>query len=479
MTETTAKSVFELEGPSGNSIVGSLAELGEDPLGFLMRCDRDYKDIIPLRLGLTPACFVTNPELIEQVLKSRESFVKSRGFRALNTLLGSGLLTNEGESWFRQRRLAQPVFHRSRIQGYGKIMVDYTEQMLAGWQPNETRDIHADMMRLTLGIVMKAIFSKDVSTQEAESVAQALDVAMNWFDSKRRQNFLIWEWFPRPENIRYRNAIASMDKTIYGIIRDRRNAQENPQAEDPQAENPQAEDPQSEDPQSGTQADPGDLLSMLMAARDEDDGTGMSDQQLRDEIATLMLAGHETTANALSWTWMLLSQNPEAGDKLKTEIEDVLGGRLPTVEDLSHLPYANAVIKESMRLYPPVPLLGREAAEDVEVGTYLVPKGCVVIISQWVMHHKEDYFEAAEAFRPERWLADLEKQLPRGVYFPFGDGPRICIGKSFALMEAVLILTTVFQRYQPSLVLDHEIVPQPSITLRPETGIQITLKERS
>ena len=450
MAQATSTNIFELDGPPGNSIVGHLAALGEDPLGFLMAGDRQYKDIIPLRLGLTPACLVTDPELITQVLKRRESFIKSRGFRALHTLLGNGLLTNEGDSWFRQRRLAQPVFHRSRIQGYGQIMVDYAEQAIAEWKPEEVRDVHADMMRLTLNIVMKAIFNKDVSTTEAETVAQALDVAMSWFDSKRRQNFLIWEWFPRPENLRYRSAINSMDDTIYGIIKERRERGE----------------------------DPGDLLSMLMAARDEDDGQGMSDRQLRDEIATLMLAGHETTANALSWTWMLLSQNPEAEGKLQKEIEAVLGDRWPTVEDLPDLAYANAVIKESMRLYPPVSLLGREAVEDVEVGGYLVPKGCVVMISQWVMHHKDVYFDQPDVFRPERWLGDLEKQLPRGVYFPFGDGPRICIGKGFALMEAVLILVAIARRYRLELAPDHKIMPQPSITLRPETGIRVRLKAR-
>lgn len=338
-------------------------------------------------------------------------------------------------------------------------MVDYTEKMLDDWQregqPDTPRDIHADMMRLTLNIVMKAIFDQDVSTGEAETVAHALDVAMNWFDSKRRQNFFIVEWFPRPENIRYRNAIRAMDDTIYSIIQQRRESGE----------------------------DPGDLLSMLMAARDEDDGSGMSDQQLRDEIATLMLAGHETTANTLSWTWMLLAQHPEAEAKLHAELEQVLAGRSPTVEDMQKLPYTNAVIKESMRVYPPVPLLGREATEDVVIGDYLIPKNTVVIISQWVMHHSPKYFDQPEAFQPERWLETsgeqpLEKRLPQGVYFPFGDGPRICIGKGFALMEAVLLLATIAQKYQFDLELGHKIIPQSSITLRPEYGILATLKVR-
>lgn len=442
--------LFDLAGPKGNSLVGSLAVLGRDPLGFLTQCAHEYGDIVPLRLGLTPACLITSPDYIEQVLKEREVFAKSRGFRALRTLLGEGLLTNEGDSWFRQRRLAQPIFHQKRIMGYGAVMVDYAEQMLATWQDGETRDVHTDMMRLTLNIVMKTIFSRDVSEEEAKDVAHALDVAMHWFESKRKQGFLIWEWFPRPENIRYRNAIHQMDKTIYAIIDQRRTSGE----------------------------EPGDLLSMLMQARDEDDGSQMSDKQLRDEVATLILAGHETTANALSWTWMLLSQHPQVQARLVEELQQVLGGRSPSVADLPHLRYTNMVIKEALRLYPPVAIFGREATQEYYLGACQIPHGCRILISQWVMHRNPRYFDDPEVFQPERWAGDLEKQLPRGVYFPFGDGPRICIGKGFALMEAVLLLATIAQKYQLSLVPDFPIVPEPSITLRPEHGIKVVLHQR-
>lgn len=441
---------FELAGPEGNPLVGNLVELSNAPLEFLTRCGREYGDIVPLYLGLTPACLLNNPDYIEQVLKERDLFIKSRGFRALRTLLGEGLLTNEGESWFRQRRLAQPVFYQKRIAGYGEVMVAYAEQMLNTWQDGETRDVHADMMRLTLNIVMKTLFNQDVTAGDAKIVAHALDVAMNWFESKRKQNYLILEWFPRPENVRYRNAIQEMDTTIYKIINQRRTSGENP----------------------------GDLLSMLMEARDEEDGSQMSDKQLRDEVATLMLAGHETTANALSWTWMLLSQHPEVQSKLLEELQEVLGGSSPTVAHIPRLRYTDMVIKESMRLYPPVSLLGREAVQDCQIGEYEVPAGCRILISQWVMHRSPRFFEDPEVFKPERWAGDLEKRLPRGVYFPFGDGPRICIGKGFALMEAVLLLATIAQKFQLTLVPEHPIVPQPSITLRPEHGIQVVLAKR-
>jgi cytochrome P450 len=442
--------IFELEAPEANTIAGHLLDLGRDPLGFLTHCAHNYGEIVPLRLGLTATCLLVNPEHIEQVLKDTDAFIKSRGFRVLKTLLGEGLLTNEGESWFRQRRLAQPVFQQKRIAGYGQIMVDYTEQMLSNWESEQEIDIHAEMMRLTLNIVMKCIFDRDVSEGEAQDVAHALDITMNWFESKRKQNFIVWEWFPRPENIRYRNAIARMDESIYKLIADKR-------------QNPGSTD----------------LLSLLMAAKDEDDGSSMNDKQLRDEVATLMLAGHETTANALSWTWMLLAQHPECDRKLTEELQTVLKGRPPTVADLPKLRYTEQIIKESLRLYPPVSIFGREAVSDYILDDYCIPAGCVVTISQWVMHRHSKYFDRPEDFVPERWENDLEKRLPRGVYIPFGDGPRICIGKGFAMMEAVLLLATIAQKYSLSLIEDSPIIPQPSITLRPEQGIQVQLHQRS
>jgi cytochrome P450 len=440
--------VFELPAPEGKTIVGHLVDLSNDPLGFLTKC-RDYGDIVPLRLGLTPVCVLMNPAQIEQVLKDRDTFIKSRGFRVLKTLLGEGLLTAEGESWFWQRRLAQPVFQQKRIDRYGVTMVEYTERMLDTWHDGESHDVHADMMRLTLQIVMKCIFDTDVDSGEAAVVSDALDVAMHWFESKRRQNFLVWEWFPRPENVRYRQAIAKMDEAIYGLIRARR----------------------SQTTESN------DLLSMLMAARDEETGQQMDDKLLRDEVATLMLAGHETTANALSWTWMLLAQHPAARQKLQAELQQVLAGRSPTLADLRQLTYTNQVVKESMRLYPPVAVFGREAAKDCTIGDYEIQQGTVLTISQWVMHRHPQYFDNPEAFEPERWTEEFEKQLPRGAYIPFGDGPRICIGKGFAQMEAGLLLATIAQRFELDLEPGYPIVPQPSITLRPEYGIKVKLKQ--
>ena len=443
-----AQDISTLPAPAGHGIAGNLIDLAHDPLGFLTSC-RDYGDIVPLRLGLTASCLLTNPDYIEQVLKDRDMFIKSRGFRVLKTLLGEGLLTADGESWLWQRRLTQPMFHQQRIDNYGNIMVEYTDRMLQTWHDGQTHDVHAEMMRLTLEIVMKCIFNADVDTTEAKAIANALDVAMNWFESKRRQNFLVWEWFPRPENIRYQQAIAKMDEAIYDLIASRRQQ---------------------------TEQTP-DLLSMLMSARDAETGRQMDDKLLRDEVATLMLAGHETTANALSWTLMLLAQHPEVRQQLETELRQVLQGRLPTIEDLGNLRYTSQIVKESMRLYPPVAIFGREAVQDCTIGDYEIPQGTVVTISQWVMHRHPQYFDNPEAFQPERWSENYEKQLPRGVYIPFGDGPRVCIGKGFAQMEAVLLLATIAQRFELDLEPGFEIVPQPSITLRPAHGMRVRLKQ--
>lgn len=327
-------------------------------------------------------------------------------------------------------------------------MVEYTQRMLLPWHEGKVLDVHDEMMRLTLNIVTKTIFDRDVTDGEASHVAHALDEAMNWFTMKTTDG-LAEEQDSDSADRRYQDAIALLDETVYAMIARRRI--------------------------SGSEGD--DLLGMLMQVQDADDGSRMTDQQLRDEVASLMLAGHETTANTLTWTWMLLANHPRVRGKLTEELKTVLNGRTPTIADLPQLPYTNMVIKEAMRLYPPVTDVSREATQDCEIGGYSIPKGTTLVASQWVMHRNPRYFTDPEVFNPERWADDLEKRLPRGVYFPFGDGPRVCIGKSFALMEAVLILATIAQSYRLELVCDQAIELQPSITLRPKHGIQVVLKK--
>ncbi|VEP17474.1 Unspecific monooxygenase [Hyella patelloides LEGE 07179] len=440
--------VFALPHPKAKFFLGHLPSLSKERIEFLTQCAREYGDIVPLRLGNTPALFLNRPEYIEQVLNNRKLFVKKGN--ALRRLLGEGLITSEGESWFRQRRLIQPVFHQKQIATYADVMVANTEQMLEDWQNGEIRNVHQDMMSLTLNIIVKTIFSIDLSHQEAKTIAFALDIALEYFQKMPGQNPL--QWLPTPESWRVKRAIEALDRTIYNIISQRRNSNE---------------------AKAKT-----DLLSMLMQTQDEADGSVMSDKQLRDEVATLIFAGHETTANALSWMWILLSEHPQVQSKLLTELTAVLGDRYPTLADIPNLPYTNMVIKEAMRLYPPVPLILRKAAQNCEIGGYFVPAECVLLMSQWTMHRHPSYFKDPDLFIPERWANDLEKQLPKGVYFPFGDGSRICIGKNFALIEAVLIVATIAPKFQISLSPNQQIVPQASISLRPKHGLKVVITER-
>lgn len=442
----------------------ALAEYSHDPLGFMTSCAREYGEIVPLQFEGAQFCLLTNPDHITEVLKDRLLFIKAKDTQMLRGLLGNGLITSEGDFWQRQRRLSQPMFHQQRISGYGEVMVNYTQQMLQNWQAGQQLNVHDEMMRLTLDIVMKTIFDRDVSDGEAKHIAHAMDEAMNWYavqgkaDADGRQS-----WLSRGLNTvaqalkigqsesdrRYQAALELLDETVYAMIQQRR----------------------------GHDTQGNDLLGMLMQVEDADDGSRMGDRQLRDEVTTMMSAGHETTANTLSWTWMLLAQHAHICAKLREELNQVLQGRTATIEDLPKLSFTNWVIKEAMRLYPPVTDIGREATQDCEIGGYRIPKGTTLMISQWVMHRDERYFADPEKFDPERWANDFEKQLPRGVYFPFGDGPRVCIGKSFALMEAVLILATIAQQFELSLVPEQSIELQPSITLRPKQGIQVLLKQ--
>jgi cytochrome P450 len=442
------KNAFDLPAPKKKFVVGHLIDFASNPLLFLTKCAHNYGDIIPISFFGKPVILLNKPEYIDQTLKDRETFAKPQVLKDLYTLLGNGLLTSEGDTWFRQRRLAQSVFHQKRIANYGDTMVNYTQKMLENWVDGEIRDIQADMMRLTLNIVMKCLFSEDPTEEEAVDITKAMHTSAQWMLARNKSTFNLPETFPTPSNLRYRSAVAEMDKHIYHKISQRRNSKENFD----------------------------DLLSMMMEARDEDDGSQMTDKQLRDEISTLIFAGHETSANALAWTFMLLCQNLQIQTQLREEIKQVLGDCPPTTADIPALKYTSMVIKESMRLYPVVWSAVSQTSKECQIGEYQVPAGCTVMTSQWVMHRWEKYFEQAEAFKPERWQDDLEKKLPPGVYFPFGGGARTCIGRSFALMESVLLLASIIQKYEINLVPNQSIIPEPTITLQPLNGIKIIVK---
>jgi cytochrome P450 len=429
-------------------LVGNLPEMRSQPLDFMVECARSYGDRVHIRVVNIDAYLFSHPDDIEHVLvTANRSFIKARLLRDAGEVLGRGLLTSEGDLWLRQRRLMQPAFHRDRIGGYGETMVAHTERMLDGWRDGATIDVHDEMMRLTLAIVAHTLFGADVSEKE-EDVAHALEIALQRF-IERMSLMRFLDRLPLPRNRRFKRALGKLDSIIYGIIEERR--------------------------RNGSGAD--DLLSLLLEAQDED-GSGMTDTQLRDEAITLFLAGHETTAIALSWTWYLLAQNPDVEARLVAELEEVLGGRPPGVDDIPRLVYTDMVVRESMRLYPPAWRVGREAVERCTVGGYEIPAGAQVIMSQWIVHRDPRFYEEPEAFRPERWEGDLTKRLPRYAYFPFGGGARRCIGDSFAMMEAVLLLATIARRFHLELAPDVRIGLWPSITLRPQYGLRVNLSRR-
>lgn len=437
-------------GPKARPLVGNLLDYSRDPLNFLARSAQEYGDVVSLQFPGPPAYLLSNPEHIEQVLvRNNRNFIKDRVTRGELDILGDGLLTSEGDFWRRQRRLAQPAFHRKRIENYAETMVAYTQRMLKDWRAGEERNVHHDMMRLTLEIVAKTLVDADIA-DDAEEVGDALGTIMAHFSDQGSGVFLrmLPDSVPTPSNLRFRRANKRLEELVYGIIEERR--------------------------RSGR--DTGDLLSMLLHARDED-GSHMSDKQLRDELMTIVMAGHETTAIALSWTFYLLGKHPVVEEKLHAELEETLEGRPPAVEDLPHLPYLDAVIKESMRIYPPAWAIGREALEDCEVGGFYVPAKTQMFISQYVVHRDPRNFENSEAFLPERWLDGSTDDLPKFAYFPFGGGPRLCIGQSFAKMEANLVLATIAQSFRLRLVPGQTIQTQPSITLRPKHGVRVKLQQ--
>ena len=439
-------------GPPSKFLGLSFLSFRKDPIGFLSSTTRRYGDLVGFRFGTQWAVFINNPDLIKDVLVTHDhAFGKGRGLLRAKRLLGEGLLTSEGSFHRRQRRLAQPAFHRQRVQGYGTVMTHYADQLRQSWQEGSTLDIDHEMMRLTLAIVAKTLFDADV-TGEAEAIGQALTTTMESWRQLMLPFAELLEKLPLPVFRRFREARDRLDATIYRIIKERR-----------------------ADP-----TDRGDLLSMLMAAQDsEGDGTSMSDLQLRDELMTLFLAGHETTANLLTWTWYLLSQHPEVESKLHEELNTVFSGRLPQPEDLPQLTYTEKVVAESMRLYPPAWIIGRRTLQEYEVSSYRLPPNTLILLSPFIMHRDERYHSDPQQFEPERWAPEAKAARPRFSYFPFGGGSRQCIGESFAWMEGILLVATLAQRWRMRLRPGHRVAPRPLVTLRPKFGMKMKIERRA
>lgn len=436
-------------GPRSLPLLGSAFDYAKDPLGFIEHCAwGGYGDVAYLSFLRQPTYVLNLPEHIEHVLVTRQrNYIKDKLQRVLlREFLGTGLLASDGDFWLRQRRLMQPAFHRQRLASYGEVISEHSRRLRGQWRDGETRDIAADMMELTLGIVVRCLFGLELKDSAAAGVGPALARVVDHFS--KLQTLMVPGWVPTPENLGYRAAVRRLYAIINGIIQQRRK-------------------------EGG---DRGDLLSMLLQVQDED-GSRMSDQQIRDEALTLMLAGHETTAITLTFCWDLLARNPEAEAALHQELASVLGGRAPTVEDLPALPFTEGVVKESLRLFPPAWSLSREAVEEDELAGWRIPPGAMVWLNQWTVHRDPRFYEEPLAFRPQRWLDGLERRLPRFAWFPFGGGPRLCIGQGFAMMEARLALADLAQHFRLERTSAGEVELLPSITLRPKHGLPMRLRE--
>ena len=420
-----------------------------DSLGYMLKAARKFGNFYALWIGDNPLYVISDPKLAREILVERPNeFHKAALVKdALGPIAGNGLFANEGDFWRRQRKLAQPAFHHARIEAYGTTMVQQTLDLLTEWRPGEKRDIAEEMTKLTLGIVNKTLFNVDVRAQ-AEHIGALMTIILSGTNDRINNYKPIWGRLFNTNERRELAARAELFAIIESII-----AEHGDQGEDK-----------------------GDLLSMLLAARDEE-GNPMSKQQLRDEVITLFVAGHETTANALAWAFYLVAQDPAAEARLLQELAS-LQGTPPTMRDLAQLPYSEQVIKEAMRLYPPAGGVTRQPIHDIELGGYGIAKGSTIAISTYVMHHDPAIYTDPERFDPDRFTPENEAKLPKYAYLPFGGGPRVCIGNSFAMLEARLILLTVLQRFHLQLSPGQTVRAQQLFTLRPKGGLPMEIQPR-
>ena len=415
-----------------------------------MKMARDYGELAYFRLGRQHVYLVSSPDWVREILVNNQAnFTKSRILQRARILLGEGLLTSEGQQHVRQRRLVQPGFHRERLASYASVMSAYAVRLRERWNPGDTVDVAEEMMRLTLSIVGKTLFSADIEAA-ASDIGASMTTVLKMFRMLMMPFSEYFEKLPLPSIRRFEKAREHLDATIYGLIRERR--------------------------ESGRDA--GDLLSMLLLAQDDESGS-MTDQQVRDEALTLLLAGHETTAQALTWTWYLLSQNPACEQRLHREIDSVLQGRVPDFEDLPRLPYTEMIFAEALRLYPPAWAIGRRAVADFELGGTRIAGHSICILSPYVVHRDARWFPDPERFDPERWTPEARESRPKFSFFPFGGGSRVCIGERFAWMEGILTLATFAQKWKLRLAPGQRVEPLPLITLRTKHGMRMIVEPRS
>jgi cytochrome P450 len=442
-------------GPRGRLLSGVLPEVRRDVLGFLSETARRYGDVVRYRLGPLTSFLITHPDGVRHVLQENvANYTKDHfSYSLARRVVGNGLLTSEGRFWLRQRRLAQPAFHRQRIAAMAGQMVRATSRMLERWAPHAHRGeplgVMEEMMRLTLAIVGEALFGTELGAQ-ATSVGQSFNVLSEQIATRFRTFRVLPPVLPFGQDRAFRAATRALDAAVFHIIAERRKQGE----------------------------DTGDLLSMFMLARDEETGEQMDDRQLRGEVLTMLVAGHETTATTLGWVWGLLERHPQVEARLHEEVDTVLGGRLPTLEDVPRLSYTRMVVEEALRLYPPVYVFSRKVQKEDVIGGFRIPAGASVDLSPWVTHRHPAIWERPDDFLPERFTPEQAAHRPRYAWFPFSGGPRQCIGNSFAMMEAQLIIATVAQRFRLRSAPGHRLTPEPLITLRPGGGLPMHVERR-
>lgn len=438
---------MELDGPKGSFLLGSVAEFRNGPLEFFQRLDQEYDGICSVRLGPVKGVFTSSPKVIKDVLATKnKSFKKGTSYKELKHFLKDGLLTSEGETWFKQRRLAQPSFYKKTVESFFNIMVKYSERTVAKWEAEKKFEALPDMNNLTLAAIGEAVFNKDL-TSESGNVGDSLSFMIEETNT-RMWNIVNWPiWFPTKNNNKFHKGMKTINKIVFDLIKEKRG-------------------------QDGTD---GDLTQMLIDAEDADSGEKMNDQEVRDELMTIFVAGHETTALALSWALYEISKHPEVERKIKEELELVLEGKPMTVESVWKLSYIRAVLDETMRLYPPAWVIGRVAKEDLEVGGVKMKKGEDILISTYAAHRSPRLWDQPDEFLPERFLGDNKKAIDKYAYFPFGGGPRICIGEQFAIMEMVIAIATFYRKGTPVLI-DKIVNKVPLVTLRPDKAIKFEWK---
>jgi cytochrome P450 len=439
-------------GPKNPPVLGHLREFRAHPIEFLTKMAREYGDLVYFRVASQHIYLVNHPDLVREILVTNQAnFTKSRALQRARVLLGEGLLTSEGQFHLRQRRLVQPTFHRERLAAYASVMSECGIRLRDRWTAGRTLDMSNEMMRLTLAVVGQTLFSADVEA-EAPQIGSALTAVLKMFRILIMPFSEYFEKLPLPSIRRFEKARAVLDHAIHGLIHERR--------------------------RSGV--DTGDLLSMLLLAHDEAaDGSGMTDRQVRDEALTLFLAGHETTANALTWTWYLLSQNPEGERRLHEEIDSVVQGRRPAMSDLPQLRYAEMVFAEAMRLYPPAWAIGRMAKAPFELDGIKIGAKSICIVSPYLIQRNPRWFPDPDSFDPERWTPEARDSRPKFSYFPFGGGARVCIGERFAWMEGVLMIAAIAQKWKLRLAPDQRVKPLPLITLRTKYGMRMIVEARN